>query len=543
MRILASNPDSIGDLVLRQPMYAALREAGHEVTLIVRAGWLPIVQAVAPGAEVLVLPIDPYTTAIDWGKLQQLVEAAVAVEPDVLLMASYQWTAFEEGLAERLPGVRTVGMSGKLFAGDPRLGVQITTKMALSTRVEVAESAPELAKNELLCSALLGRAVRLPRPRLAVTEGQQRAGAMALSRSGLVPGGYWVACVGHHEFTRVRNWGTGKWAEALGYWARAYGRKFLLVGTEPEGEALREVARGVERECPGATALGEGLDLDGLVGVTEVSAGYVGRDTGPMHIAAACGKPVIAVFGGGTWPRFLPAAEPSRTLTVNVPCAGCDWICNQPESVCVKGVTVERVVRAIDDMERGRIAGAEVDAVEPDSVLLAGMLREAGVSYRKVLVRASREEAAGARGEELARELAAARERVAAEEERTAVAVRLTEELRGRLYKEESAAADLRVKLAQARAEQEVMEGAIRQMEVQTQAEVEAARKRATAARKKLERISTSRWMKLGKMLGLKLESAGDADPQSRGRGGSGETRNPKLEDRNKPEARNSKGE
>ena len=44
MRIVIHNPDAIGDLVLRQPLFAALAKAGHELTVLVSPEWLPLVQ-------------------------------------------------------------------------------------------------------------------------------------------------------------------------------------------------------------------------------------------------------------------------------------------------------------------------------------------------------------------------------------------------------------------------------------------------------------------------------------------------------------------
>src|ERR1051325_2768082 len=53
MRILACNPDTIGDVVLRQPLYRALMDAGHELTLIVRPLLVPVIGAIAPGARII----------------------------------------------------------------------------------------------------------------------------------------------------------------------------------------------------------------------------------------------------------------------------------------------------------------------------------------------------------------------------------------------------------------------------------------------------------------------------------------------------------
>jgi hypothetical protein len=108
MRILASNPDTLGDMVLRQPLYRALREAGHELTLIVRPSVAPLVPYVAPGAAVIRLPYEVYASDVEsrWAEFAATFAAARAAAPELLLVAPYRWTAFEEKLADELPGVR-----------------------------------------------------------------------------------------------------------------------------------------------------------------------------------------------------------------------------------------------------------------------------------------------------------------------------------------------------------------------------------------------------------------------------------------------------
>src|SRR3712207_3216204 len=102
MRILWSNPDTIGDMVLRQPLYRALREAGHELLSGVRSSVLPVVPYVAPGAATLVLPGEVYRDDLDqhWETFADLFREAREWRPGALLVAPYQWTRFEEKLAQ-----------------------------------------------------------------------------------------------------------------------------------------------------------------------------------------------------------------------------------------------------------------------------------------------------------------------------------------------------------------------------------------------------------------------------------------------------------
>src|SRR5256885_463667 len=113
--------------------------------------------------------------------------------------------------------------------------------------------------------------------------------------------------------------------------------------------------------------------LDDLLALTQLSAGYVGHDTGPMHVAAAMGKPTLGVFGGGTWPRFRPTVEPSIAVLVGVPCVGCGWACSFSTSHCIKRVPVDAVLGAVRDLEAGRITGREARVLEAGRELLAQM--------------------------------------------------------------------------------------------------------------------------------------------------------------------------
>jgi hypothetical protein len=87
---------------------------------------------------------------------------------------------------------------------------------------------------------------------------------------------------------------------------------------------------------------------------------FLGNDTGAMHLAAAIGRPVVAVFGGGTWPRFQPAARRAIALVNPLPCFGCGWDCPFGDAPCVLAVGMEDVQRALSGiLARTGPAGCE----------------------------------------------------------------------------------------------------------------------------------------------------------------------------------------
>ncbi|MFN0133224.1 MAG: glycosyltransferase family 9 protein [Phycisphaerales bacterium] len=389
MRILISNPDTIGDVVLRQPLFAALQAAGHELTLIVRPLLGPLVSLVAPGARVTLCDANLYdpTLRVDAIELDDAAGAAAEADPDLLVVAPFQWTPLEERLARDLPRARSIGMAGRRFVALDH-GPTGEASWSPTTAVSVAEDVPEVRKNELLAGAILERAVTLPDPRLEATPAYLAAGRVALARLGLDEDEFWIACVGDGPFTAVRNWRHEAWAEALAQWSSRHDRRFLFIGSAEESESCEHI-RGLMGEAGARCATWTGAaggDLDTLLGLVALSRGYVGRDTGPMHLAAALGKPVLAVFGGGTWPRFLPTATPSISITVGVPCVGCGWNCHLPESYCIKQVPVPAVVQAADELESGRVQSREARQLRPDAALLARIGRESTHAARERLL-------------------------------------------------------------------------------------------------------------------------------------------------------------
>ncbi|HEX4053987.1 MAG TPA: glycosyltransferase [Tepidisphaeraceae bacterium] len=382
---------------MRQPLYGALAESGHALMLMVRNQWMDLAKWIAPAARIEAIPFDPYQLAIEKNAeaVESLAAAAREFAPDIFLVTPYQWTLLEERLAAALPGARVVGFSGHLFAGDPKWGIKSGSTLTFQTRVEVPEEMAELKKNELLASALLDGRTNLNPPRMAPPASGIQEAEHELAQLGLEPGKYWIGWVGHSQYTEVRNWNLKSWADVLGYWAEKYAARFLLAGDETERASLAQLREMMGSRGAGVAFCKEDLSLGAVAGLIHHSRGYIGKDTGPMHLAAALGKPVIAVFGGGTWPRFQPAAEPSWAGMVRVACVGCGWQCPFETSHCIKDVPVEAVRDAIDRLEAQTLTGREIFELTPPPELYREMARQATTQVKVHtfdLAKAKREE-------------------------------------------------------------------------------------------------------------------------------------------------------
>lgn len=104
-----------------------------------------------------------------------------------------------------------------------------------------------------------------------------------------------------------------------------------------------------------------------------------------MHLAAALGKPVLAIFGGGHWPRFVPAARTGAVLTVTVPCSPCNWRCHVQDSWCLKAVPVEEALAAFDRILQDPAGPFEILEIQAPPPLVHRMVRESSDRYLTVI--------------------------------------------------------------------------------------------------------------------------------------------------------------
>lgn len=119
----------------------------------------------------------------------------------------------------------------------------------------------------------------------------------------------------------------------LGAWLQdEKNARVVLVG----GKAERELAQHIAAAVPGALALAGRLSLKQTAAVLERCRLFVGHDSGPMHMAAACAVPVVALFGPTNPEVYAPYCRQRWIIT---PPAG--------QEGRMEAISVERVVEVV----------------------------------------------------------------------------------------------------------------------------------------------------------------------------------------------------
>jgi heptosyltransferase-2 len=132
--------------------------------------------------------------------------------------------------------------------------------------------------------------------------------------------GPWIGINPGAFFGSAKRWLPERFATAADLVARRVGAKVAIVGAAAERDAGAAIASQLQvpsRLLAGQTALAE------LLGVLSRLRLLLTNDSGPMHLAAALGIPLVAVFGSTDWRETAPFAERVRVVREGVPCAPC----------------------------------------------------------------------------------------------------------------------------------------------------------------------------------------------------------------------------
>ena len=126
----------------------------------------------------------------------------------------------------------------------------------------------------------------------------------------------------------------------------------LLFGKAEEKTIAQEILR----------HLGDGgIDLTGQTGLLQLAAVLENcrllatNDTGTMHLAAAAGTPVVAIFGPTDPVTTGPWGEGHRVVRKEVSCSPCLKRICPTDHRCMKEISVEEVEEIVDHRLRNRM--------------------------------------------------------------------------------------------------------------------------------------------------------------------------------------------
>jgi heptosyltransferase-2 len=329
-KILIVGPSWIGDTVLAQPLFRLLHEINGEAAVDVLAPeWtFPLLAGMPEVREALHSPFAHGDLKL--AARRQLGRALATRGYDQAIVLP---NSFKSALVPFFAGIpRRTG-----FRGEARWGLLNDMRPLEGRRL------PLMVERYAALATPRGQPPRAPpATRLCTDEAARRA---TLARLGLQPRAPVAALCPGAEYGPAKRWPAQHYA-ALAQRLAERGLEVWLIGSAREralGETIAAQSGAAARNLCGSTTLGEAIDL------LASSAIVVSNDSGLMHVAAALGRPLVALYGSSS-PEFTPPhAADARIVRLGLACSPCfKRECPLGHFNCMVQLTPERVCSVID---------------------------------------------------------------------------------------------------------------------------------------------------------------------------------------------------
>ena len=273
-RLLVCGVNWLGDVGMSLPALQALREhqSGTELTVLTKPGLAPLWALSPIPHRVLSLPATG-------GSLRPLVRALRELEFDAAYILPHSFRSALPPFLARIP--RRIGLPGHFprdlmlteirpLAGGPGRAHQVHEYLDLFFPGEIRRTfvPPRLVVPPAALDAMRAKLGALPRPWISVLPGAARGSS--------------------------KQWPAERYAEAAAALVAQTGGSIVALGTKAERPPCQQVAAAA---APNGLNLAGATTLAELAAVLALSAAVLCNDSGGMHLAAAVGAPLVALYG------------------------------------------------------------------------------------------------------------------------------------------------------------------------------------------------------------------------------------------------------
>lgn len=327
-RMLFIKPSSLGDIIHALPVVSAIKAQwpGVHLTWVVKRRWAEIVER-AEGVDRVWRVGETVGSWVEEARRLRTERFDVAVDLQGL---------FRSGAIARWCGapVRVGFANGR--EGSPWF---------YTRRVPVPTTDMHAVDRYLLAAKSLGACVQgTPQFRFRIPDADRETVRHLCDRKGLPSDRSWIAMNVSARWATKR-WSLASFGEVIDRLHQDGLGPVVIIGSaedRPDAEQLRTIVKSPFIDLTGAVPLG---CLPALLSTASL---LVTNDSGPMHIAAAVGAPVVALFGPTSEIRTGPYGTGHRVLAGTVPCRPCfSRVCrHDPERECLTLVAPQDVVEA-----------------------------------------------------------------------------------------------------------------------------------------------------------------------------------------------------
>ena len=340
LKVLIRAPNHLGDCIMALPMINETREAypGATLTLLAPEHLAELFEQNPAIDSVIRIPPAHVHGLIAVMKIRDMISKG----------------DFDIGYI--LPPSFGAAAAFKLAGVKERIGyITDGRRLLLSRPLTLPAPLSSAHRSELYFNLLRrGAGVELEStgPKLFLNDEDIRRGLEAVSGYGVGENDEY-ATVAFRAVAQSRRWGQENYTELIKAIISRHGLKVVLIGSaedRPDGDRIATSASAKEvANLAGKTSLRE------AAAILSNSSLFVGNDSGPAHLAAAVGVPLV-VLSGADDPKSTSPVSPRKRLIYldHLDCISCVKnkcpLTGKAQMQCMRGITVEMVM---EHVERG----------------------------------------------------------------------------------------------------------------------------------------------------------------------------------------------
>ena len=344
--ILLVRLERIGDLLMTLDAVRAVRSrAPHARIELVVGSWNEPLARLVPEVDRI------ETLDAPW-----LARGVSSASPWSLLGAARGWHRRRFDLAINFEGDIRSNLLVWLSGAPRRVGFGMAGGGPLLTDCLEYDPHAHVAANSLrLVDRAFGQSPRAPVAGPAPLATPPEARAQAADLLGRSRDGRPIVGIHASGGREIKQWDPADFAGVASKLAASHAARIVLTGSPGDRVLVDRLKAALPADVE-VTDLAGDLDLVTLAAVLERLTVFVTGDTGPMHLAAAVGTPIVALFGPSDPARWGPLARSARILRIDLPCSPCNRIRRPPARCvghvpdCLAGIPARKVYDAVVSM-------------------------------------------------------------------------------------------------------------------------------------------------------------------------------------------------
>lgn len=328
-KILILKPSSLGDIIHSLPTLAAVRERFPKAFIgwLVKQEWAGILEGHPCLDE---LQSFPFNVSSAWPMIWEIRKRRF----DLIL---------------DLQGLLRTGLLGFFSGAAVRIGFEGGREFSplfYTHRIKVDENSLHAVDRYLLIASALGAKTDIKRFDIPLTEKDR---SEVQNMIGPVCGDKSMIAIHASARQDVKRWPLERFAQVADQSSRAGWGIPVFIGASDDVSVVAEIQKRMQTR---SISLAGRTSLKELAALLKMPRLLITNDSGPMHLAAALGTPVVALFGPTDPRKIGPYGKGHVVLQHIEQCPACRTGSKGPHR-CLEAISVSEVMEAVNNVLHG----------------------------------------------------------------------------------------------------------------------------------------------------------------------------------------------